>query len=104
LIYCEAVETGLRSENARLATELHETQLDLEDSKRSRRDLQQQLNRVTQLMGQSTADCDQMRVGRSFLGGKPVADGIQNRNPYIMVLIDGDGMIVGIHSRLLETC
>ena len=43
-------------------TELSDTQLDLEDSKRSRRDLQQQLNMVTQMMGQSNADADQMRV------------------------------------------
>ncbi|TVY81394.1 hypothetical protein LSUE1_G008034, partial [Lachnellula suecica] len=77
LIYCEGVESGLRDENTRLAKELQDAQLDLEDARRSRRNLQQQLNLTTQRMGQFNADCDSMR----------------NRNPYIMVLIDGDGMI-----------
>ena len=56
------MERQLRGENTRLLTELNDTQLDLEDSKRSRRDLQQQLNMVTQMMGQSNADADQLRV------------------------------------------
>jgi len=77
LIYCERVETGLRHENARLAKELEDAQLDLDDARRSRRDLQQQLNMVTQRMGQFNVDNENLK----------------NRNPYIMVLIDGDGMI-----------
>ncbi|PMD45888.1 C-x8-C-x5-C-x3-H type zinc finger protein-like protein [Hyaloscypha variabilis F] len=77
LIYCEGMETGLRLENARLAKELEDAQLDLDDARRSRRDLQQQLNLAQQRVGQFSVDCDSMR----------------NRNPYIMVLIDGDGMI-----------
>ncbi|KAE8446277.1 hypothetical protein EG329_012363 [Mollisiaceae sp. DMI_Dod_QoI] len=77
LIYCEHVESGLRHENARLAQELQDAQLDLDDARRSRRDLQTKLNESQQRLGQASVDVDSMR----------------NRNPYVMVLIDGDGMI-----------
>lgn len=69
LIYSEAVERQLREDNTRLLAELSDTQLDLEDSKRSRRELQQKLNMVTQKMGQSTADADQLRVCWNYLSG-----------------------------------
>lgn len=62
MIYCERVESGLRHENARLAKELEDAQLDLDDARRSRRDLQQQQNLVQQRVGQFSADCDSMRV------------------------------------------
>ena len=63
LIYIERVENGLQNENARLTKELEDAHLDLEDSKRSRRDLQQQLNMMRQSLGQSLADCEFLRVG-----------------------------------------
>ena len=62
LIYCERIEVGLRSENARLAKELQDTQLDLDDARRSRRDLQQQLNNAEQRVDRFQADCTSMRV------------------------------------------
>ncbi|CAG8956939.1 hypothetical protein HYFRA_00011989 [Hymenoscyphus fraxineus] len=77
LIYCEGVERRLGSENALLRKELEDAQLDLDDARKSRRDLQLQLNVANTRMGQINGDCDSLR----------------NRNPYIMVLIDGDGMI-----------
>ena len=75
---------------------MHDTQLDLEDSKRSRRELQQQLNKISQMNDQSSADCDQMRV--QLMPHRELSELtlLQNRNPYIMVLVDGDGMIVSI--------
>ena len=66
------------SENALLRKQVEDANLDLDDARRSRRDLQLQLNSARQMMEQSTTDADSMR----------------NRNPYIQVLIDGDGMIV----------
>jgi hypothetical protein len=65
LFYCQDMETGLRQDNARLAKELEDAQLDLDDARRSRREMQQQLNLALQRMGQSTADADSMRVGLS---------------------------------------
>jgi hypothetical protein len=81
------------SDNARLAKELEDAQLDLDDAKRSRRDLQHQLNIAMQRMDQSTLDADSMRV-RCSPEVEPLLIFLQNRNPYIQVLIDGDGMIV----------
>ncbi|PBP27480.1 CCCH zinc finger DNA binding protein [Diplocarpon rosae] len=77
MIYAENVQTTLQDENTRLSKELNDALLDLEDARRSRRDLQQQLNLAQQRLGQYSVDRDNMK----------------NRNPYIMVLIDGDGMI-----------
>lgn len=77
LIYCEQTERSLRHENARLAKDLEDANLDLDDARRSRRDLQQKLNYAETRMGQANADFDTL----------------MNRNPYIIVLIDGDGMI-----------
>ncbi|KAK6585022.1 hypothetical protein PZA11_003246 [Diplocarpon coronariae] len=77
MIYAENMQTTLQDENTRLSKELSDALLDLEDARRSRRDLQQQLNLTQQRMSQYSADRDHMK----------------NRNPYIMVLIDGDGMI-----------
>jgi hypothetical protein len=56
------VESGLRDENTRLAKELEDALLDLEDARRSRREMQQQLSMTTARMGQFNADCDSMRV------------------------------------------
>jgi hypothetical protein len=49
-------------ENARLAKDLDDAQLDLDDARRSRRDLQQQLTAALQRAAQSDADCASMRV------------------------------------------
>lgn len=63
LIYCQNIENRLRQDNARLAKDLEDAQLDLEDAKRSRREMQQQLNMATNQLQHSTADADSMRVG-----------------------------------------
>lgn len=77
-----------------LAQELQDTQLDLEDSNRSRRDLQQRLKATTQMLEQFKGECDQMRVCTTYIGLGNSANNWQNRNAYVMVLVDGDGMIV----------
>ncbi|KAI9051371.1 hypothetical protein LZ554_004418 [Drepanopeziza brunnea f. sp. 'monogermtubi'] len=77
MLYAESVESALRDENARLTKELNDMTLDLEDARRSRREMHQQLNAAQQRVTQYGYDCENMK----------------NRNPYIMVLIDGDGMI-----------
>jgi len=67
MIYAEGMETTLREENSRLAKELSDAQLDLDDARRSRRDLQQQLNLAQQQIGKYTSDFDNMRVGSSCI-------------------------------------
>lgn len=50
LFYCQDMETGLRQDNARLAKELEDAQLDLDDARRSRREMQQQLTFADSMM------------------------------------------------------
>lgn len=77
LIYIETVENNLRHENDRLTKELNDAHLDLDDSRKSRRELQIHWNLTTQHLERAITE-----------------NGIlQNRNPYIMALVDADGMI-----------
>lgn len=80
LIYTEHTESALRQENARLAKALEDAQLDLDDARKSRRELQQNMRDAEKRIGQVSIDYE----------------GIRSRNPYIIVLIDGDGMVVSI--------
>ncbi|KAK0634678.1 hypothetical protein B0T17DRAFT_586418 [Bombardia bombarda] len=77
LVYSEGVESGLREENHKLLTQLRDTQLDLADATKSRRDLQQEL---LQLEDRAS----------TFLGENNL---LKNNNPYVIVLIDGDGLL-----------
>ena len=74
LIYTEQNERESRAVIEKLQSQLKDATLDLEDARKSRRDMQQQL----------------------MLAGAKVSEVtmLANRNPYIIVLIDGDGMIV----------
>lgn len=74
MLYAEGIESTYREENIRLTQELNDAQLDLEDARRSRRDLQQQLNHAQQRMGQFSFDCDNMRVRSICGGGMMLAD------------------------------
>lgn len=74
MIYSERTEAVLRQENARLNKELQDAQLDLEDARISRRELQQKMIKAQEHIGLASVE--------------------RSRNPYIIVLIDGDGMIV----------
>lgn len=61
-MYCEHIETTLLHENQRLKKELEDSQLDLEDARRSRREMQQQLNIITQRLGQYNMDNENLKV------------------------------------------
>lgn len=84
------MESGLRRENARLGKELEDAQLDLDDARKSRRDLQMQLNLANARIGQSTADCESMRVGCVNICGS-------------FLLIDGRTGIRTLQCSLMET-
>ncbi|KAK3683924.1 hypothetical protein B0T22DRAFT_501279 [Podospora appendiculata] len=77
LVYSERIETGLRSENHSLATQLHDANLDLSDATKSRRDLQEQLH--------------QLEAQTNSLSQENIH--LKNNNPYVVVLIDGDGLL-----------
>jgi chromosome segregation ATPase len=67
LLYCERIETTLRHENQHLSKELEDAQLDLEDARRSRREMQQQLNITNQRLGQFNMDNENLKVGPDTL-------------------------------------
>ena len=56
------MESGLRLENSRLAKELEEAQMDLDDARIRRRELQLQVNAAEKLAGQFGLDCASMMV------------------------------------------
>ncbi|KAK0626776.1 hypothetical protein B0T14DRAFT_534862 [Immersiella caudata] len=77
LVYAEGVESKLRTENQNLISQLRDAELDLTDATKSRRELQQQLqlseNQSNILLQENTH--------------------LKNHNPYVLVLIDGDGLL-----------
>ncbi|KAK7739260.1 hypothetical protein SLS62_011249 [Diatrype stigma] len=77
MLYAEHIESSLRHENALLRQELSDVRLDLDDAAKSRRDLQQRLRDAEAQMGYIALDNDNLK----------------NRNPYVMILIDGDGLL-----------
>ncbi|WYZ37371.1 hypothetical protein EsH8_II_000877 [Colletotrichum jinshuiense] len=70
LIYCKELQSQYGDENQILKQELRNTKLDLEHATASRREMQQVLQEL---------DYDN--------------NYIKNRNPYVLILIDGDGLI-----------
>ncbi|KAI1766840.1 hypothetical protein GGR53DRAFT_484578 [Hypoxylon sp. FL1150] len=74
LVYADDVESKLRTENNQLLQHLNDTRLDLDDATKTRRDLQLRL-----------------RDYETRLGIEP------DRHPYVMVLIDGDGLLFKEH-------
>jgi hypothetical protein len=78
LVYAEGVESKLRTENQNLISQLRDAELDLTDATKSRRELQQQL---------------QLSENQSNILLQENAH-LKNHNPYVLVLIDGDGLLV----------
>ncbi|KAK0670890.1 hypothetical protein QBC41DRAFT_220654 [Cercophora samala] len=77
LLYAESIESTLRAENTDLAQRVHERNLDYEDATRSRRELQQRIHAL------------ETQLETSILANEQ----IKNTNSYVVVLIDGDGLI-----------
>ncbi|KAI0426981.1 hypothetical protein F5Y09DRAFT_317374 [Xylaria sp. FL1042] len=81
MIYAEHVESTARAENGRLVQQLREVTMDLDDATKSRRQLQHHLQDIEERMGFVSLDNSQLK----------------SRNPYVLVLIDGDGLIFRQH-------
>lgn len=77
MIHCEHVESSVRRENYNLTTQLRHTQLDYEDSVKSRRELQERIKDLEFQLGLVSQDNNVLK----------------RRNPYVLVLVDGDGLI-----------
>jgi hypothetical protein len=66
LEYVNQIENGLRFENQRVAKELEDAQLDLDDAKRSRREAQQQAKILSQRLEQFSFDKETLKVRTGF--------------------------------------
>ncbi|KAM3560577.1 hypothetical protein MY1884_002833 [Beauveria asiatica] len=77
LLYCQGFERALNQETGRLQGELRSCQIDLADANASRRELQQKLSHTESEM----------------LSLYKENDTYKTRNPYIVILIDGDGLL-----------
>ncbi|KFY03584.1 hypothetical protein V490_00125 [Pseudogymnoascus sp. VKM F-3557] len=62
LVYIDKLENDLRGENQRLLKELEDAHLDLDDARRSRREMQQQLTATSQQLGQYNTDNESLKV------------------------------------------
>ncbi|KAK3314742.1 hypothetical protein B0H66DRAFT_320552 [Apodospora peruviana] len=77
IVYTERTETELRTENSHLLSQLRDAELDNTHHTKSRRELQQQLHQLEVLNNAISQDNLHMK----------------NNNPYVVVLIDGDGLL-----------
>jgi hypothetical protein len=94
IVYSESIESSLREENATLLSKLRDTELDLEDATRSRRDLQQQVQQLQVYREAVLQDNNYLKVAPPPESPGHCSSLLQNNNPYVIVLIDGDGLLV----------
>lgn len=62
IVYANDIENNLRLENTTLSQRLQDAELDLDDARRSRRELQQQLNAANQRLSQFNMDNENLKV------------------------------------------
>ncbi|KAK5662850.1 hypothetical protein OQA88_6261 [Cercophora sp. LCS_1] len=86
LVYVENVDSTLRNENNQLASQLRDSDLDLADARNSRREFQQKLQAAESTNETLLAQIAQLKAQISQ---------VKLHNPYILVLIDGDGLLFG---------
>ena len=97
-MYSQGVETDVQQQNEDLARQLHDCQLDLADATKSRRELQLELQQLRTQMGSMLEKDEHLQVRPHIAGKRTVEQDIetvlQSHNPYVLVLIDGDGLLV----------
>ena len=62
IVYANDIEGNLRLENNTLSQRLQDAELDLDDARRSRRELQHQLNAANQRLSQFNMDNENLKV------------------------------------------
>ncbi|KAJ6779452.1 hypothetical protein PWT90_00757 [Aphanocladium album] len=77
LLYCQGLERALQQESGRLETQLHRCQIELADASANCRDLEKKLQHTESEMDSLYKENDTYKT----------------QNPYIVVLIDGDGLL-----------
>ncbi|KAH6851238.1 hypothetical protein B0I37DRAFT_429791 [Chaetomium sp. MPI-CAGE-AT-0009] len=93
IVYSELIESNLRAENAKLLGRIRDTELDLEDATRSRRELQQQVQQLEVSRQAVLQDNNYLKVAPLTWGTGDCSLSWQNSNPYVVTLLDGDCLL-----------
>jgi chromosome segregation ATPase len=97
MLWSQHLQATLGAENEHLKGQVHDLQLDLTDAVKSRRELQQQLQEAEAKMDSMAQAHDFLKVRFEVPPSEPtelVIEKLQKQNPYIAVMIDGDGLLV----------
>ena len=103
ILFNERVTTDLNLQIEDLQRQLHISQLDLSDATNSRRELQLEVQNLTAAF---TA-LSQHLQGRPHTGVKGSSERsieavLQSHNPYVVILIDGNGLLVSYFPGVLS--
>ncbi|KKA30897.1 hypothetical protein TD95_004081 [Thielaviopsis punctulata] len=88
MMYCSTVEGRLRAENDELRQQVETLNLDLSDAVAGRRNFQAELYRTQEKLHR--VEKENAAKAQSMMA---VQAKIQNANPYVIALIDGDGLL-----------
>jgi hypothetical protein len=83
MIHCENIENKYKYDVELLASQLRNAELDFEDAVNSRREHQARIKELENKL--------------SFVSQDNTV--LKHRNPYVLVLVDGDGLIVSLHEE-----
>jgi phosphatidate phosphatase PAH1 len=98
--YLSDVETKLGEQNHQLSQQVHDLQLDVENATQSRRTLQHTLQQLKVRVEELYEENERLKVSPPELSTRSAEAGLnlwQHNNPYVLALIDGDGLIVSSH-------
>lgn len=88
------MEETLRAENESLRKEAKNRELDLADSIISRRELQNHIEYYQTELFRLTKDNESLKVSLTYQCMRLSLTCRQFRNPYVAILIDGNGLVV----------
>jgi hypothetical protein len=92
-LYSQQCETAARTESEAIIGRLHSAELDLEDAKKSRRELQLENQQLKERLAYYQGNGQHVSIGQR-ISERDIEAVLQNHNPYVLVLIDGDGSLV----------
>ncbi|KAH8906585.1 hypothetical protein BR93DRAFT_968175 [Coniochaeta sp. PMI_546] len=101
LLYSQHIETTVKLESEDLARQLHTAQLDLADATKSRRELQLELQQLKESVANLLENNQHLQVrphiAAKMINERNIETVLQSHNPYVIVLIDGDGLLFKEH-------
>lgn len=92
------METSGKIENEDLLRQLQTCQLNLSEATKSMRELQLENQQLKEIMAHTLETGRKLQVGphlaRARTDERDIETVLQSHNPYVVVLIDGDGLLV----------